>query len=157
MFTHSLRVGQEVSNAEGEPTREWTGGDTHPLIAIALCHWTQGSWSWRRRKWKRRLTTGPDKRRTREGVPPVGKSLGQLQQRLGSWKQAPSLCWKVAVWGWKLHKVVHWKSCIGLIKKLGYQKKVFWMSLEKVDDWKSFKTGGRNQLCSFRGCEVSTL
>ncbi len=46
---------------------------------------------------KRGQTTRLDDRWTGEEVPQVGQVRGQVQQGMGSRRQGPSLCWKVAV------------------------------------------------------------
>jgi len=50
----------------------------------------ESDWGTRQNE-RKGLTTGQDKVRTGEGVLQVGVAPAQLQQRLGNWKQVPSL------------------------------------------------------------------
>ncbi len=73
-----------------------------------------------KREKKRRITTKP-----------TTAGLGRVFPRSGSLSDNPSRDGELEV---SSQYLVHQKSCFGYVKKLGTQKKVFWMSLEKFDD-----------------------
>jgi hypothetical protein len=97
MVNHSLRIGQEASKTEAEPTSEWTGGTPTHWLLLQLVIELEVVKAEKGERRQGGQTTKPDDVWTGEGVPQVGQSLGQAQQGLGGQRQGPGLCSKVAV------------------------------------------------------------